>query len=324
MLMRIYFKHSLISSIILFMTIFVGSLFSQPQPPIQRGQFPGSPAFHSDPKMREEIKAYFTTNVVPDLATWKAKFDKTLSTEDLATLNSLRNKLKDIKKAENEKIKNMIQDRKDGKVIDKDVIKKERENSRNQLIEFGKEIKPLAEKYKSSLTDIGTLAKPKAEVWKAEIKKISDKYQKPDNPRAMQNGILGLNDRNFKKLAVMFMMWDGSEEIIPSQTEPGMGNQFIGMNDGYWSEITSSVYPNQSVDNSNIKFNLTKAEKLTITILDISGKVVKTITDDYTVGEHTILFNGSDKNNVTLPIGSYNFKITSPSYNNSGKLILTK
>jgi len=313
-----YNKLPLFGCIVIMAAIITGILFSQPVPKNR-----------PDPKMREEIKAYVSSNIMPELAVWKAKFDKALSKEDLAALDKVRAKAKEVKKAEKEKMKNIMMERKSGgKPMDREAMMKERAAGKEQLIALGKEIKPLAEKYQSVLKDIGAIAKPKFDSWKEAVKKINEKYPEPENRRAMPMGILGLNDKNHKRLAVMFMLWDGTDELLPPEGDdampPMMGNQVLGLNDMNWNDITSGAYPNPFSENTTIKFNLIKAEKVTISVIDNAGTVVKTITEDYTVGEHSIQFNGTDKNNVSLPNGTYTYKITSPTLNKTGKLVLTK
>ena len=53
-----------------------------------------------------------------------------------------------------------------------------------------------------------------------------------------------------------------------------------------------SVYPNPSYDLVNIQFNMLKAEKITIRVIDQNGKVVKTLYQDIArIGENKLVFN---------------------------------
>lgn len=49
-----------------------------------------------------------------------------------------------------------------------------------------------------------------------------------------------------------------------------------------------SAYPNPAVNETNIKFALNQGTTVTVQITDLSGKVVKTISDKYTSGTHVV------------------------------------
>ena len=82
-----YFNLAVIVSLFLLASVFTGTLFSQPVPKNR-----------PDPKMKEEIKTYVKSNVMPELSIWKTKLDKAMSKEDLATLDKVRAKAKELKK----------------------------------------------------------------------------------------------------------------------------------------------------------------------------------------------------------------------------------
>jgi len=59
-------------------------------------------------------------------------------------------------------------------------------------------------------------------------------------------------------------------------------------------------YPNPATNRTNIKFALNKAENVTVTVTDMTGKVLRNIQQNYTSGEHTIAIETSE-----LTAGNY-------------------
>jgi len=91
-------------------------------------------------------------------------------------------------------------------------------------------------------------------------------------------------------------------------------------------EVTTlkSAYPNPFRANSstNIEVSIKAGETGTITIYNIMGQVVKT----YRVAEgiHTIQWNGKDSQGNTCGSGIYFYKLTTPSLNQTKKMVIVK
>lgn len=63
-------------------------------------------------------------------------------------------------------------------------------------------------------------------------------------------------------------------------------------------------YPNPAANATNIKFSVAKATEVTISVTDMAGKVVKTISEKYTAGTQIVELNTS-----SLPSGEYIYLI---------------
>jgi hypothetical protein len=84
-------------------------------------------------------------------------------------------------------------------------------------------------------------------------------------------------------------------------------------------------YPNPFNPSTNIKFDLIKADYVSIKVYNILGKEVKSLLNrKVSVGEHKVQWNGKDNNNRELPSGIYLIKITAGSYQKTIKAILLK
>lgn len=79
-------------------------------------------------------------------------------------------------------------------------------------------------------------------------------------------------------------------------------------------------YPNPFNPETTIKFTIAKNGFVNINIYDISGKLVKTLVNDYkSAGEHKIEFNAE-----ALPTGIYFYKLTAGNFSETKKMLLVK
>jgi len=85
-----------------------------------------------------------------------------------------------------------------------------------------------------------------------------------------------------------------------------------------------NAYPNpfRAPGNTNIEVALKAGENGIITIYNISGQVVKTISVGE--GEHVIPWNGQDSNGKTCGSGIYFYKLRTPSYSQTYKMVIMK
>ncbi len=83
--------------------------------------------------------------------------------------------------------------------------------------------------------------------------------------------------------------------------------------------FTASIYPNPVSTNATIRFTLVKAENLTITLFDITGIKISTVSHDeqYQSGENEVKFNVSD-----LAKGMYFVQITNGINSSAFKLMV--
>lgn len=84
-------------------------------------------------------------------------------------------------------------------------------------------------------------------------------------------------------------------------------------------------YPNPFNSSTNITFYLSKKERITLKILDITGKTIVTLTDGhFNSGSHTIHWDGKSRYNQETPSGVYFYVLQTDTFSNVKKLILMR
>lgn len=175
-------------------------------------------------ELRETMKSWTQSTIVPVLSQWKAKLDGAMEPADLQKLNELRSQAASMKK---EAMEHATAMREAWKNEDYGTLKSHRDalkgmrDKRKALME---QLKPLAMKYRSTLEEIGKTAKPQVEQWKQEGK------EKVEAWTAQHQDLLGGNDGRFKRMwkrwgkftgidndtkrkiaAARFMLWNGGD-----------------------------------------------------------------------------------------------------------------
>ena len=80
----------------------------------------------------------------------------------------------------------------------------------------------------------------------------------------------------------------------------------VGVNNAFENNNTGlNSYPNPFTDNTNITFSLTENAEVSIRISNIVGQTVWTNSMDVSLGEHSIVWNGSNNEGVVLEKGMY-------------------
>lgn len=83
--------------------------------------------------------------------------------------------------------------------------------------------------------------------------------------------------------------------------------------------------PNPFNQNTTIRYLLSNTEKVTLKIYDISGKLIKTLVEDYRgTGEHSITWYGRDNNGNQVPSGIYFARLSVGDFAESKKMIFIK
>ncbi len=86
-----------------------------------------------------------------------------------------------------------------------------------------------------------------------------------------------------------------------------------------------SNYPNPFNPTTTIKFNVKENDKVNVSVYNIRGQKVTTLTNDYySAGTHSIVWNGTDRNNKQVSSGIYFFKMQAGTYTKTKKMILMK
>ena len=120
-------------------------------------------------------------------------------------------------------------------------------------------------------------------------------------------------------LGVEFDITNNNDLIIAGLTKVKLLKGIYGPNDIVepTNMINNNIYPNPVNNIANIDFILQKNEKVKIDLLNIDGKLLKSIFHDYySVGLNTVKFDCSN-----LSSGSYYIKINSSSFSKTYKLI---
>ena len=90
--------------------------------------------------------------------------------------------------------------------------------------------------------------------------------------------------------------------------------------------VTSmSNYPNPFNPETTISFSLKRGSQVSLEVFNILGQHVTTLVDNYkSIGNHTVVWNGKDKNNNSLSSGIYLYKLTAGNQTKMNKMILMK
>ncbi|MBN2829510.1 MAG: T9SS type A sorting domain-containing protein [Candidatus Cloacimonetes bacterium] len=89
--------------------------------------------------------------------------------------------------------------------------------------------------------------------------------------------------------------------------------------------IQVSNYPNPFNPVTTISYSIPENADLTLEIFNIKGQKIKTLVNSKVIaGEHTIVWNGTDLNNRTVPSGVYFYKLKAGTYTLTKKMALLK
>jgi hypothetical protein len=84
-------------------------------------------------------------------------------------------------------------------------------------------------------------------------------------------------------------------------------------------------YPNPFNPVTNIEFDLTKASDVKITVFNLLGEKIRTIADqNYKAGQHRVVWNGTNETGSLVSSGVYIYKIETPEFVASRKMVLMK
>ncbi len=105
-----------------------------------------------------------------------------------------------------------------------------------------------------------------------------------------------------------FKIAGGEGEILPRRTE------------------LFQNYPNPFNPTTQIQFTLEKTEPVRLEIFNILGQKVKTMLsgEEFSAGPYTFNWNGRDDGNVPVSSGTYVYKLATPSFRATKKMILVK
>jgi|APEBP8051072266_1049373.scaffolds.fasta_scaffold03198_4 hypothetical protein len=283
---------------------------------------------------RKEMKSMFAEfakkEILPSMRQWKSNLDAAMSSEDLATLNTLRKKAKQMRESTQTTANAM---RRAWKDEDYEALKKYREqldNAKDDRIRLALDCKPLAKKYSAVLEKIGEDAKSKAPQWREKGKELVRQWMEKYDIKADGNILDGMKKRfgflgqgDGKKAALRFMLWDGSEDFINEDKEPLQRkehNRRDNREDEDEDDIFGYAQPNPFSESTSIVVNIPKEEHVTIDVFDAKGEKLSTLLDSsLPPGLHSIPFTPE-----TMTNGQCTFIIRTPTTQTSGHAIMTK
>jgi len=95
----------------------------------------------------------------------------------------------------------------------------------------------------------------------------------------------------------------------------------------FMPEVTSleKNYPNPFNPSTTIPFNITQAGNVTLSVYDMSGSLVKTLTSDYKeAGSYKVIWNGLNNDGQQVASGQYILKMSAPNYSNTLQMTFIK
>jgi hypothetical protein len=90
-------------------------------------------------------------------------------------------------------------------------------------------------------------------------------------------------------------------------------------------DIALSNYPNPFTESTSIRFDIPKSGKVSLSIYNSKGQLVRTLTDgNYSKGEHTLTWDGKSDNGQQVSNGIYLYRLHGTDFRISKKLLLSK
>ena len=85
-------------------------------------------------------------------------------------------------------------------------------------------------------------------------------------------------------------------------------------------------YPNPFNPSTRIAFELPEQTRVTVEVYDVLGKKVATLVNakNYSAGRHTVVWNGRDDQGHLMTSGVYFYRITTPGFSQTKKMVLMK
>lgn len=283
----------------------------------------------------QQLRDYAQTNIIPKMKEMKTRLDKSMSSDDLQSLNTLRDQASQMKEEGKKDALLLKRAWKSNNIMDVKLYMgkiKDLKSGRDDLL---KNLKPLGLKYKTTLEEIGKDAKPSGKVWQEDVKKLVAGWYlrhmgdlSSDHKKAFAKGIEKLKllagmDAGLKaKLAAArFMLWDGNDlpEIGQFFDDADLNPDKVtdGSPAGYALE---SNYPNPFNPSTTISFSIPEAQHVSLVVYDALGREVATLVDsELGAGSHGFTFDGQH-----LSSGVYIYRIRAGDFVQEKKMQLVK
>lgn len=150
-------------------------------------------------EQRQEFWNWFQNNVYPTLKKWHDEYDASLSSADLASLNTLRNQARQNKLALKAKAIE-LRENTTTKTDKKEAIQHLKSQAKDAKSDIAKQLRPIMQRSKEKLASIVKANQSTIEAWQKEAQAKFTQIPK-GAPMIQQDG---------KKAAVRFVLWDGT------------------------------------------------------------------------------------------------------------------
>ncbi len=279
---------------------------------------------------RAEVHQYISEQIAPVMKVQRTKLDTYLSPEEQTQLSEIRSELKALK-AEKEASGFTRKGRKhhqEGQTPPTPEQREEFQQMRAKMHAQMEEARSILETHKDEIKTLLEEIAPEREQWKTDIGTIKEKHmgerEEKDRPSRRHHGHhrarpdsaqdhlrpphppehRGKGRHGMVGFArpMGFLLWNGE---LPASSEQD-------------DELNLNIYPNPTRSESNIRYEVKKAGKVTVTLLNDQGAVIKTLTNETktpgTYAEHV--------QHDRLKPGVYIYRVETASGTETGKLLI--
>jgi hypothetical protein len=111
-------------------------------------------------------------------------------------------------------------------------------------------------------------------------------------------------------------------QVVPSAAKPIAADENAGTPNAY---ALDQNYPNPFNPSTQIRFQLPKAQRVTLEIFNIRGQKVRTLIDSrYSAGSHEVVWNGLNNRGRQVASGIYVYKIRAGNFTQTRKMNLIR
>ncbi len=142
------------------------------------------------------------------------------------------------------------------------------------------------------------------------------------------NIILNLNDYAGETIYLAFRHHDVTDQNLIKLDNIVVEETPVSVEDELSVALVTRLnknYPNPFNPVTSISFSLKETSEVKLEIFNVKGQKVKTLlNNDLSAGEHTIKWNGRNDNNSEVGSGVYFYRLTTPDFSASKKMMLLK
>lgn len=276
---------------------------------------------------KEEIKAYFDTNIKPVLTEYRTNLDNELTASEKQQITEVKEALKALKDSKKEMGKALREKRKNGEEITPEEEAEMRSTMR-EMRKLTQGLWDIADAHSAFFDNMFEATSTQRKEWKEDIHDIV-KTHRESMKEEMEKGEGKLGEdrlgkgQGFKKgrrgrghegfghhgkhrgnpmmalagphAEVMFLLWDPS-------------NPFFGEEKSTEFEQNAVTFPNPAANGSSLQYKVNQSGSVKIVMLNAKGEIEATLLEkQLEAGEYTLENNVSD-----LQSGVYFYKITTP------------